>query len=77
MPAGDVREAVQDTEAAVAAGDHELCAGFRAVGGRDRQCRCLHRRLHAVGAPHPRLGHMAIPARCSLYCVQHLTAPST
>lgn len=69
MPEGDVRQALQDTAAAAAAGDHELCAGIWAVGGRHRERHRVHRRLHAVGAPHPRLGHLALPPRRSLHRV--------
>lgn len=70
--AGDVWQALQDTETAAAAGDHELCAGVWAVDGSDRQRDSVHSRLHAVGAPHPWLGHLAHNARSSLHRVQHL-----
>ena len=70
--AGDVWQALQDTEAAAAAGDHEFRAGIWAVDGGNWQRPGVHSRLHAVGAPHPRMGHLAHNACCRLHRVQHL-----
>ncbi len=70
--AGDVRQALQDTEAAAAAGDHERCAGVWAVDGSHRQRPGVHSWVHAVGSPHPWLGDLANHACRRLHCVQYL-----
>ena len=71
-PPGDVRQALPDTEAARAAGDHERGDRVRAVGGNDRQRRAHDHRLRALGPPDPGVDHLAGPAGHRVRGVQPL-----